>query len=71
MPGAELFGAELVGAAELDRDKDTIAYCRIGARSWHTRIALQELLGHKNVKNYDGRWTEYGSPVGAPIELGN
>lgn len=23
------------------------------------------------VKNYDGRWTEYGSPLGAPIELGN
>jgi thiosulfate/3-mercaptopyruvate sulfurtransferase len=31
---------------------------------------LRELLGHKNVKNYDGSWTEYGSLVGAPIELG-
>jgi thiosulfate/3-mercaptopyruvate sulfurtransferase len=29
------------------------------------------LLGHKNVKNYDGSWTEYGSLVGAPIELGS
>ncbi|MDT5142153.1 MAG: thiosulfate/3-mercaptopyruvate sulfurtransferase, partial [Mycobacterium sp.] len=28
-------------------------------------------LGHKNVKNYDGSWTEYGSLVGAPIELGS
>ncbi|HWF70670.1 MAG TPA: hypothetical protein VG187_14090, partial [Mycobacterium sp.] len=27
--------------------------------------------GHKNVKNYDGSWTEYGSLVGAPIELGS
>ncbi|WP_234715243.1 hypothetical protein, partial [Mycobacterium tuberculosis] len=24
-----------------------------------------------NVKNYDGSWTEYGSLVGAPIELGS
>lgn len=71
MPGAEPFGAEPLGAAGLDGGKNTIAYSRIGARSSHTRIALQELLGHKNVKNYDGRWTEYGSPVGAPIELGN
>ncbi len=23
-----------------------------------------------NVKNYDGSWTEYGSLVGVPIELG-
>ncbi len=29
-----------------------------------------ELLGHQHVKNYDGSWTEYGSLVGAPIELG-
>ncbi|MFV3733882.1 hypothetical protein ACNJTY_20975, partial [Mycobacterium tuberculosis] len=26
---------------------------------------------HQNVKNYDGSWTEYGSLVGAPIELGS
>lgn len=33
-------------------------------------LALQELLGHKNVKNYDGRCTQYGSLAGALIELG-
>ena len=31
---------------------------------------LHELLGQTNVKNYDGSWTEYGSLVGVPIELG-
>lgn len=62
---------ELYGTAGLDDDKETIAYCRIGERSSHTWFVLQELLGHKNVKNYDGSWTEYGSLVGAPIELGN
>ena len=51
-------------------DKDTIAYCRIGERSSHTWFVLKYLLGFKNVKNYDGSWTEYGNLVAAPIEKG-
>jgi thiosulfate/3-mercaptopyruvate sulfurtransferase len=58
------------GEAGLDFSKDTIAYCRIGERSAHTWFVLHELLGQPNVKNYDGSWTEYGSLVGVPIELG-
>jgi thiosulfate/3-mercaptopyruvate sulfurtransferase len=54
----------------LDNAKPTIAYCRIGERSSHTWFALHELLGYTDVKNYDGSWTEYGSLVGVPIELG-
>jgi thiosulfate/3-mercaptopyruvate sulfurtransferase len=61
----------LYGAAGLDGSKATIAYCRIGERSSHTWFVLHELLGHSDVKNYDGSWTEYGSLVGAPIELGS
>ncbi|MGE5132021.1 MAG: sulfurtransferase [Gemmatimonadota bacterium] len=60
----------LYGEAGLDFGKDTIAYCRIGERSAHTWFVLHELLGQANVKNYDGSWTEYGSLVGVPIELG-
>jgi thiosulfate/3-mercaptopyruvate sulfurtransferase len=56
--------------AGLDFSKDTIAYCRIGERSAHTWFVLHELLGQDHVKNYDGSWTEYGSLVGVPIELG-
>ncbi|MGZ4523087.1 MAG: sulfurtransferase [Mycobacteriaceae bacterium] len=59
--------SELYGAAGLDGDKATIVYCRIGERSSHTWFVLKEILGHKNVKNYDGSWVEYGSLVGAPI----
>lgn len=54
----------------VDPDKDTIAYCRIGERSSHTWFVLKYLLGFKNVKNYDGSWTEYGNLVAAPIEKG-
>jgi thiosulfate/3-mercaptopyruvate sulfurtransferase len=55
----------------VDLERDTIAYCRIGERSAHTWFVLHELLGQPNVKNYDGSWTEWGSLVGVPIELGD
>jgi thiosulfate/3-mercaptopyruvate sulfurtransferase len=61
----------LYAGAGVDLGKDTIAYCRIGERSAHTWFVLHELLGVPNVKNYDGSWTEYGSLVGVPIELGD
>jgi thiosulfate/3-mercaptopyruvate sulfurtransferase len=60
----------LYEAEGITADREVIAYCRIGERSSHTWFALQELLGYPNVKNYDGSWTEYGSLVGVPVELG-
>jgi thiosulfate/3-mercaptopyruvate sulfurtransferase len=61
---------ELYEAEGITPDREIVAYCRIGERSSHTWFALQELLGYANVKNYDGSWTEYGSLVGAPVEMG-
>ena len=61
---------DLYAAQGITGDGEVIAYCRIGERSSHTWFALQELLGFEDVKNYDGSWTEYGSLVGAPVELG-
>jgi len=61
---------ELYADEQVDLSKDTVAYCRIGERSALTWFVLHELLGVPNVKNYDGSWTEYGSLVGVPIELG-
>src|SRR5262249_35962090 len=58
------------GEAGLDFSKATIPYCRIGDRSAPTWFVLHELLGQPHVKNSDGSWTEYGSLVGVPIELG-
>ncbi|MEU8631332.1 sulfurtransferase [Amycolatopsis sp. NPDC048633] len=61
---------ELYKEQGIDAGKGTIAYCRIGERSSIAWFALHELLGHEDVKNYDGSWTEYGSLVGVPVELG-
>ena len=62
---------KLYGDAGVDFNKPTIAYCRIGERSSHTWFVLKYLLGVKDVKNYDGSWTEWGNLVGAPIEVGD
>jgi thiosulfate/3-mercaptopyruvate sulfurtransferase len=62
---------DLYSSVGLQDDKDTIAYCRIGERSSHTWFVLTEILGKKNVKNYDGSWTEYGSLVGVPVAVGD
>ena len=61
---------EIYQSAGVDLGKDTIAYCRIGERSAFSWFVLHELLEVSNVKNYDGSWTEYGSLVGVPVELG-
>ena len=59
---------EIYGGAGVVEDEPAIAYCRIGERSSHTWFVLKYLLGHDDVKNYDGSWTEYGSLIGVPIE---
>ncbi len=61
---------EIYSAAGVDLAKEAIAYCRIGERSAFSWFVLHELLEVKSVKNYDGSWTEYGSLVGVPVELG-
>jgi thiosulfate/3-mercaptopyruvate sulfurtransferase len=66
---AELEEIYLTGAG-LKAGDNVIAYCRIGERSSHTWFALNYLLGFKNVRNYDGSWTEWGSLVGVPIVKG-
>ncbi|HEY6290075.1 MAG TPA: sulfurtransferase [Terriglobia bacterium] len=56
--------------AAVKPDQETIAYCRIGERSSHTWFVLKYLLGLRNVRNYDGSWTEWGNLVDAPIAKG-
>ena len=56
--------------AGLQFNRPIVTYCRIGERSSHSWFVLKYLLGVRDVKNYDGSWTEWGNLVGAPIEVG-
>ncbi len=55
--------------AGVTKDKNIIVYCHSGVRSAHTTFVLTELLGYKNVKNYDGSWIEW-SYNDLPIDSG-
>jgi thiosulfate/3-mercaptopyruvate sulfurtransferase len=65
-PAEEL--RELYTSRGVLNGESIVAYCRIGERSAHTWFVLHELLGHDDVKNYDGSWTEWGNLVAVPIE---
>jgi len=51
-----------------DPETPIISYCRLAHRATLASFAMTELLGFKNVRVYDGSWTEWGSMVGVPIE---
>lgn len=55
--------------ADISHDKnDTIfVYCHSGVRSAHTAFVLTQILGYKNVLNYDGSWTEWSYYKELPI----
>ncbi|SDS07887.1 thiosulfate/3-mercaptopyruvate sulfurtransferase [Formosa sp. Hel1_31_208] len=52
----------------IDKNDSIILYCHSGVRSAHTTFVLTQLLGYKNVRNYDGSWTEWSYFNDLPFE---
>jgi len=65
-PVAEL--RKLVEARGARPESPVITYCRMSHRATVLYFVLTQLLGHGQVRVYDGSWTEWGNLVGVPIE---
>ncbi len=58
----------IYGKLNIKKNDSIILYCHSGVRSAHTTFVLTQLLGYKNVKNYDGSWTEWSYFNNLPFE---
>jgi thiosulfate/3-mercaptopyruvate sulfurtransferase len=65
-PAAEL--RSLVAARGLSAGDAIVTYCRMSHRATVACFAMTQILGFRNVRVYDGSWTEWGNLVGVPIE---
>lgn len=52
----------------IKKEDPIIVYCHSGVRSAHTTFVLTQLLGYRNVRNYDGSWTEWSNDKDLPFE---
>lgn len=55
----------------ITKNDSIILYCHSGVRSAHTTFVLTQLLNFKNVRNYDGSWTEWSHFEELPYETEN
>mmetsp|Transcript_7686 Transcript_7686/g.8767 ORF Transcript_7686/g.8767 Transcript_7686/m.8767 type:complete len:299 (+) Transcript_7686:23-919(+) len=53
---------EIFDKSGIDKNKKLVCHCNNGNQASIVAVALQE-SGYKNVKLYDGSWSEYGSKI--------
>ena len=58
-----------INKLKLKKNDSIILYCHSGVRSAHTTFVLTQLLGFKNVKNYDGSWIEWSHFKELPFKI--
>ena len=60
--------AQLVKEVGIESTEGEIAYCNTGHWATVAWFALSEVLGHENVKNYDGSMVEWTADPARPLE---
>lgn len=50
-------------------DDPVVTYCQGGVRAAHAALSLR-LIGHENVRVYDGSWADWGNREDLPVETG-
>ena len=60
--------AQLVKEVGIESTEGEIAYCNTGHWATVAWFALSEVLGHENVKNYDGSMVEWTADPSRPLE---
>jgi thiosulfate/3-mercaptopyruvate sulfurtransferase len=56
-----------LAALGIEPHDTVITFCHSGVRSAHTTFVLSAVLGMKNVRNYDGSWTEWSYHNELPV----
>lgn len=51
---------ELCGTHGVNAEQDIVTYCHLGIRAAHLAFVLEDILGFKNVRVYEGSMKEYG-----------
>ncbi len=60
---------EMLNERGLSSEKTTVVYCHSGVRSAMALFVLKEIVGMKDVANYDGSWIEWSGDAKLDVEL--